>query len=302
MSTDQQKKRVKDGFAGQRMFVLPPHIRRAVMVNAINRNFYATAVGYYPKAWGHERERRYGSSQYILIYCVDGDGEIAIKGVKYSIKPNSYLIIPPNTPHKYHSSATEPWSIYWMHFNGEMAAELYNRCLQGDEPVVHEVNYNPTRILVFDEICTVLEHSCNKREMEIMNFHALHFVTSLVYYRETDPAAYSMDAISSSIAFMKQHINLKYGLNELAKQQSISVTHYSKMFRQKTGSSPVNYFNELKVQRSCQEMFFTDKSIKTICAELGFEDQYYFSRLFSKVTGISPSKYKQLQKNKPLVK
>ncbi|WP_419788937.1 AraC family transcriptional regulator [Mucilaginibacter sp. FT3.2] len=295
-------KRIKDGFAGQRMFVLPPHIRRAVMANPISRNFYITAVGYYPKAWGHERERRYGSNDYIMIYCTDGGGEITVNSAKVNLKSNSYFIIPANTPHKYNSWVNEPWSIYWMHFNGELAAEIYSRCLLAGEPAVHEVSYNGNRIQTFEELCDILAHSYNKREMEIMNFDALHFVTSLVYYREIDPVAYNLDAISSSIAFMKLNINIKYGLSELAKQQNISVTHYSKMFRQKTGSSPVNYFNELKVQRSCQELYFTDKSIKTICAELGFEDQYYFSRLFSKVTGVSPSKYKQLQKCKPLVK
>lgn len=296
MNTGHKMKRLKDGFEGQRMFVLPPHIRRAVMANPINRNFYATAVGYYPDAFGHERERRYGSTDYILIYCVTGTGEISFKGAKFDLKTGSYFIIPQGLPHKYKSSVTEPWSIYWMHFNGGMATELYDRV----GLKVHEANFDEARVNVFDKICTILNNSYSKREMEIMNFKALHFLTSLIYHREIDPQAGNVDVIGNSIAFMKANIGLKIGLKELARQQNISVTYYSKMFRQKTGSSPVNYFNELKVQRSCQEMYFTNKSIKTICAELGFDDQYYFSRLFSKVTGISPSKYKQLQKNKPI--
>jgi AraC family transcriptional regulator of arabinose operon len=300
MNADYKHKRVKDGFAGQRMFVLPPHIKRSVMANPINRNFYMTAVGYYPQAFGHERERRYGSNEYILIWCTAGQGEIVLKGAKFELKENSYFILPPNVMHRYKSDAANPWSIYWIHFNGDIAADVYSRSLKLGQAAVNSFDAETGIVPVFDELCNIVDRTYNKREMEIVSFHALHFVTSLVYHRERDTGARGKDAISNSIAFMKDNIGLKYGLKELATQQNISVTHYSKMFRQKTGSSPVNYFNELKVQAACQEMFFSDKSIKTICAELGFDDQYYFSRLFSKVTGISPSKYKQLQKNKPV--
>ncbi len=279
---------------GQCLFVLSPHLCRTVAANPINRNFYAAAVGYYPKALGHERERRYGSSDYILIYCVAGSGEISFKGSKLALKAGNYFIIPQGLPHKYRSSATDPWSIYWMHFNGGMATELFDR----SGLRVHEVGFDENRVAVFHKLCTILNHGYSKREIEISNFKALHFVTSLIYHREIDPQTNNVDAIDSSIAFMKDNIGVKISLKELAQKQNVSITYYSKMFRQKTGSSPVNYFNELKIQRSCQELFFTDKSIKKICAELGFDDQYYFSRLFSKVTGISPSMYKQIQKKK----
>lgn len=92
---------------------------------------------------------------------------------------------------------------------------------------------------------------------------------------------------------MKQHIGAKFEIEELAAQQHISVSHYSRSFKLKTGSSPINYFNQLKIQKACQYLYFTDLNIKEICIELGMDDQYYFSRLFSKVMGISPSKYKK---------
>lgn len=298
MDTPGKNKRIKDGFEGQRMFVLPPHIKRAVLNNPINRGFYLTALGYYPKALNHERERRSGSGQYILIYCMDGAGMIHVNGEDFDISSNNYFIIPKHAPHRYHSSANDPWSIYWLHFDGELAPEIYSRSVLNDRHIVHEIPYQESRVQVFDDMCSIIEKSYNKREMEAVNFHSLHFITSLIYHRETHPPAGNADMVSRSIDFMNDNISHRYGLTELAQQQNISVTHYAKMFKQKTGETPVNYFNRLKVQKACQNLYFTDRSIKLICGELGFDDQYYFSRLFRKVTGISPLKYKLMHINK----
>ena len=57
------------------------------------------------------------------------------------------------------------------------------------------------------------------------------------------------------------------------------------------------YFSNLKIQKSCQYLYFTDLSIKEICREVGFDDPYYFSRMFKKLMGMAPSKYKALYKH-----
>lgn len=289
----QQKKRVKEGFIGQRMIVLPPNIKRKITINPLIRNFYLTAIGHYPNARNHDRERKTGSAQYILIYCIEGAGCIYLDGVPFDLKPNTYFIIPKNIPHRYHSDEFNPWSIYWVHFAGDLAEQIYERNLQHELPAVHSIPYDENRIRLFEQIYAILEDSFNEREMEIMNINLMHFISGMIYYKEANPAIYNTDSISKSINFMKQHIGAKFEIEELAAQQHISVSHYSRSFKLKTGSSPINYFNQLKIQKACQYLYFTDLNIKEICIELGMEDQYYFSRLFSKVMGISPSKYKK---------
>jgi len=294
-STD-QKKGVKEGFVGQQMIVLPPNIKRKISGNPLTKSFYLTAIGYYPRASYHERERKTGSAQYILIYCIEGGGYVYLNGVPYELYPNTYFIIPKNTPHRYHSNQNNPWSIYWVHFMGDLSEKIYRRSLENEQPFIHPIPYDENRIKLFEQIYSIVEHGQNEKEMEIMNFNLLHFISSLIYYKEANPAVYNTDSVSNSILYMKQHLHEKFGIEELSAQQHISVSHYSRSFKQKTGSSPINYFNQLKIQKACQYLYFTDRSIKEICKELGFDDQYYFSRLFKNVTGSSPSQYKKRHK------
>lgn len=285
-----------EGFLGQRMIVLTPNIRREIKNNPLISPFYLTAIGYYPNATGHYRERINGASEFILLYCVDGEGWIEMNGETYNLKTNTFFIIPKNVAHRYYCSDTAPWSIYWLHFSGSNARKIYERSLQNGQHYAHTIPFEQSRIELFDQIYALLELGFSSRDMEMMNFRMLYFVSSFIYYKEINPAVYFRDSVSNSIVFMKSNLDKKLSINELAEQQKMSTSHFIRLFKQKTGQSPIVYFNQLKIQESCQYLYFTDKSIKEICLIIGIDDQYYFSRLFSKLIGSSPSAYRKLHK------
>lgn len=60
--------------------------------------------------------------------------------------------------------------------------------------------------------------------------------------------------------------------------------------------SPINYFNQLKIQKACQLLDFTDKKAKEIAFELAFSDPYYFSKVFTKYMHMSPKEYRMKKK------
>jgi AraC family transcriptional regulator of arabinose operon len=289
-------KKIKEGFVGQRMIVLPPNVKKQVVKNELIKRCYLTAIGFYPRAVNHDRERKTGSSQYILLYCVEGTGYVHIQGVETMLTPNSYFIIPKNTPHHYRSSIENPWSIYWVHFMGESADLLYRRYAERDRPGKMMIPYEEKRILAFNEIYDLVENSFDIRELEISNIKLLDFVSSFIFHKEINPSLQERHVITDSIKFMKNNLHKDISLEELADRQHLSVSHYCRLFAAKTGRSPHQYFNQLKIWQSCQYLYFSDRNIKEICAELGFDDPYYFSRLFKKLMGISPVKYKNQHK------
>lgn len=287
-----EKKKLKDGFIGQQTIVLPPDVKKAVIKNTLTKLLYLTALGYYPRADSHDRERKSGAQQYILIYCIEGSGYIQLSKKKYNLTPNTYFIIPKNIPHHYATSDTDPWSIYWIHFTGEHADLFYERNFVDNENQVRMIPYDEQRIELFSLIFTMLESNFNIRNMELSNIKLAQFLSSFVYHEEMYPSYYEIDHIDRSIKFMKENLVRCYSLKELASQLKYSVSHYSDQFKRKTGLSPMQYFNQLKIQKSCQYIYFTDMNIKEICNLVGFDDPYYFSRMFKKLMGLSPAKYR----------
>ncbi|MDE6400970.1 MAG: helix-turn-helix domain-containing protein [Muribaculaceae bacterium] len=82
-------------------------------------------------------------------------------------------------------------------------------------------------------------------------------------------------------------------LSQLSSYSGYSQSYLSSVFKERTGHSPLAYFNLLKVRHACQLLDSTDMKLNCICHMVGISDPYYFSRLFSKVMGMSPSSYRK---------
>lgn len=99
-----------------------------------------------------------------------------------------------------------------------------------------------------------------------------------------------------AIHYMKENIEKHLTLQDIATQIGYSSSHFSMLFKKKTGHSPLTYFNLLKMQQACLLLDTTDMKINQICYKIGIEDPYYFSRLFCKIMGMSPRKYRTAKK------
>ncbi len=287
----------KEGFMGQQMIVLPPDILKVIVKKTLINNLFLTAIGYYPLAKFHDRKREIGSKEYILFYCTEGEGNVTINNVKQKVEPNQFLIIPPHVPHHYISSTENPWSIYWVHFTGKSASILFDKYSSNEIPPVKPIPYNEERIKNFIDIIQILDHSFDQRSLEIANLKLMYFLSSIIYQTELTPYVQKRNKVTNSIEFMKNNLDQDFKIEDFAENQNLSVSRYSELFKEKTGYPPVYYFNKLRIQKSCQFLYFTNMSIKEICFEVGFSDQYYFSRVFKKIMGVPPSKYKRAYKS-----
>lgn len=288
----------KDGFKGQRAIVLPQTIKSILQQNEITSLLYITDIGYYPKAEGHYRKREEGAEQHILIYCTEGKGWFSVNGVKHDVNKEEFFIIEANTPHSYGTYESKPWSIYWIHFTGEKShlfKSIYNKVIKIDE--APEARYKD-RLLMFEEIFKNLEMGYSMENLEYVSLCLWHFIASFRFisqYREINKSRKG-DVIQESITYMKDNIDKKMVLEDIAEFVGYSPSHFGQIFLKKTGQTPLNYFNQLKIQKACQMLDFTDLKIKEIASELGFYDQYHFSKTFFKLTGETPTNYKKRNK------
>ena len=101
------------------------------------------------------------------------------------------------------------------------------------------------------------------------------------------------DLVVRTIEQMQRKIHTVADLKTFAGLAHLSVSHFSAVFKESTGYSPVEYFNHLKIQKACQYLLLTQMTVKEIAAQLGIDDPYYFSRMFSRLMGYSPVTYRK---------
>ena len=107
----------------------------------------------------------------------------------------------------------------------------------------------------------------------------------------------SLDKIESSIRFMKANLNKTLQVAGLATLINVSPSHYFALFKRRTGRAPIDYFIRLRMQHACELLDTTTCSVKEIAATLGYDDPFYFSRVFKAVNRVAPSQYRQRQNN-----
>lgn len=298
--------RIKHGFAGQRLIVYPFYIVEQALKNPLVSDLVVHSMGYFPKAEGHFIDRTSGCGEYLLIYCTKGEGWFVLDNKKYIVPENHFFILPAEHPHQYGSSDQAPWSIYWAHFKGAKASYI-SKQLPGVIPIEMDNNSRiGDRIAFFDELLNVLESETDEATVNYVNLSFNHLMSSFLYvktYRDAKHAqrkAENTFFISLATHYMNENIENKLTLSDLASRFGYSESYLYRLFFKETQYAPMNYFLHMKIERACQLLLNTNMKINQIALKLGFDDPYYFSRIFKKIAGSSPKAYRAtFSKEKP---
>lgn len=102
------------------------------------------------------------------------------------------------------------------------------------------------------------------------------------------------DRVRKVINLMNTHINESIDLDACAKLCCVSRERFNHMFKEQTGFPPLQYIQRIRIERAKQLLVDSGLSVSECADTLGFSDVNYFSRLFRKIAGVSPSKYRQV--------
>lgn len=279
-----------EGFKDERYIILPTESFTDYVEHPLVRTMYLTDVGFFPNAKEHYREREDGADQYILIYCTDGKGCIELEGTCYELHASDVFCIPRGKRHKYYADKENPWSILWVHFKGENVK--YFPIQEGRIVRINSKHSNNRMTMLFKILFRVLE-----RNYTLGNFiyisQILSLILSEVYFREKIDESTTQDRhVTAVIRYMYENLHRNLTLESIADEIELSKSYLHSIFKEQTGKSPIEFFIHLKMQEACKLLKSTNLYIYEVSAKLGYEDQYYFSRIFKKVVGISPKEYR----------
>lgn len=291
--------KLRDGFSGERSVVLPKMIADMMKTDPVASALHITDIGHYPAAANHFRSRPEPIGEYVLIYCVAGEGWFELDGRRHEVGPDTYFILPAGRPHAYGASAGNPWTIYWIHFSGILAPHYAADC-----GIPHTVtpavdSRIRCRTDLFEEIFSTLDSGFSLETVRYAMSLFHHYLGTLRYLREYRSASSAglhtgeIDTVTAIIHYMEENIERPLTLARLAAYSGYSPSRLSAVFKQRTGHAPMAYFNLIKVRHACHLLDTTPMQLNSICHKVGIADPYYFSRMFRKIMGLSPTAYRQ---------
>lgn len=136
----------------------------------------------------------------------------------------------------------------------------------------------------FYEINIVMELQ-NMWKLILVNYQAADSISM------HDKLAY--ERIKRIMVFLEQHYVDKISLSDIAEHVNLCSSECSRLFKKYMNVSLFRFLNEYRIERSLEYLFHTDYSITDIAAKVGFSDSNYYSKVFSKIKGCSPYKYRK---------
>lgn len=271
-----------------RMIVIPQLIRQIMQTDPLMDTLRITAIGQCPQSEFRHIERTTPIAQYVFVYCLEGKGWYKVGKKKVIAESGHYFVLPANEPHSYGSSKDNPWSILWFHFEGTSAAYYVQKASELQSAIEAK-----SFLRFFKEIYSAISHSYALDSLSYAS-SLLHHLFGQICFKAASTS--NDNSIETVIHYLQDNLDQVVTLNELASHTGYSPCYLSTLFKQKTGHAPLVYFNILKIQKACQLIDTTDMQINQVSHMVGIQDPYYFSRLFTKIVGVSPINYRNMVK------
>lgn len=232
-----------------------------------------------------------------LLFVCSGTGIFNIKDRRYTIKKNTLLYISPGHPYSIELDPTAPAGLLTVHFSytkvnfnegkwdivGETRSLSQKFARELEDPYLVEEQFEKLvdcwnqKLPGYEFMARTMLQQLMITIMQNLNKHPKNFANSM--------------KIEKIIQHMHQNIQGKITLPELSEMVQMTPAYMSRTFKETTGYTIIEYFNKLKIDKAKTLLIEGDKKIKEVSQELGFADEFYFSRIFKKIEGITPSQF-----------
>ena len=278
-----------------------PNIRKEIRFPEISNDpIRMFMIGYndfrYIDGWQNYRAYSWTALHYVRSGC----GILFIKGKRYDIKAGDLFLIPANESIMYYPNESDPWRYYWINFHTDSQIRIEERIgLNSENPVKsssipHELCNTFDDLFEADEFSTKLYYKTLAAIIKILSSDG-EPIDSFNSGNGRKPSvvddALQIIQLNSSRA--------EFSVSDLPKMLFVSQRHLGKLFKERTGLTPVAYLSEMRLNHAAELLNDSDYTVAELCRKVGFGDEIYFMKQFKKKFKLTVKEYKLRIKQMP---
>jgi AraC-like DNA-binding protein len=233
--------------------------------------------------------------EFQFVYISDGEGAFSAEGRTYEVKAGSMLLLIPGMKHSYRPRYETGWHEYWVGFTGSFFKGLVREGILSRERIFFEIGLRDYVLSIFAQIFDEVRSQEPLHQVKACSRVFLLLAEILTNERRKEHPKYSEEQqmVERIKFYMEENIDKKINMAGMARELGLNASRLSSIFKTYTSMTPYHYYIQIKINKACRLLEQTDLSIKEAAFKLGFDDQYYFSRLFKQKTSIPPSRWKR---------
>ncbi|WP_062322880.1 AraC family transcriptional regulator [Halolactibacillus sp. JCM 19043] len=249
-----------------------------------------------------------------LFYVKEGDIDLVINEVSFVAKEQTIVLIPPNIIHGAYLSSNKKCQFSSIVFHPDFIASKRDDKIQTTqlEPFLNQT-FLPSYVINQDDhnsqalihLLHAFEKSYQNRrnyaETEMKGYLFLMLYQILEGRPLGDigivPNDVNEERKKNILTFISAHYQDDINLETMAKVLSLSKEQFCRFFKQSFHSTPMQYVTQFRLKRAMEQLKYTDSPIIDIALDVGFDSSNYFSIVFKKVTGITPTHYRKMTRS-----
>ncbi|MDE6993949.1 MAG: AraC family transcriptional regulator [Lachnospiraceae bacterium] len=237
--------------------------------------------------------RPQGRRDYQLLYLSAGKACFCLEGRMQEIPAGYMVLYRPGESQQYYYYAKDTPEVYWIHFSGFEAAHILDKIGFSDVHVLScgmSFHYPELFRQIIQEL--QLKRPCFEEllccylQQIFTEIHRNQLEISADKYRH-------MEDMEAAVHFFNEFFTQDISIGQYAREHHMSVSWFIRSFRHYMGMTPMQYITSIRINKARELLKNTDYSIQEISALSGYENPLYFSRIFHKQTGYSPSRYRR---------
>ena len=227
---------------------------------------------------------------YIIHKVLNGHGYYEVRGKKYSLSAEDAFIILPKDAAFYYADPDDPWTFCWICFAGNFVEKHLEKAGIGKDGLKVTVNNN----IFENKIKEILERCVDKKENPPTTYFEGCVMECFSAIEES--AGNGVDKkfnrqLDGAVAFIDFHCAEGISVSEISEYLCVDRSRVYRLFKEKFGISPEKYILRQRINKA-KELIANGESLKSVAYSVGINDVYYFSKLFKKIEGMTPSSYK----------
>jgi AraC-like DNA-binding protein len=232
--------------------------------------------------------------EFQIGYVSSGEGVFETETAKYKVEPGSMLLVLPGVRHRACLTSESGWQEYWVGFRGNYFSRLFDEGVFSKDFVFFEAGIS-SRIIstykrIFDEVITRRPSYQLRIGSEILSLIA----TLLDHKQRQERPDHYQKIVEKAKGLMALNLYGSIDLPNISSELGVCTSLFNKIFKTYTSMTPYQYYINIKIDEAKNLLEQGGTTVKETAYRLGFEDQYYFSRLFKSKTGVTPKNWKKL--------
>ncbi|MBL8029451.1 MAG: helix-turn-helix transcriptional regulator [Fibrobacteres bacterium] len=240
-------------------------------------------------------ERRMGirSGYYFIQYTLRGAGRFTTGGESKEAVEGMAFLCHVDTPFEYwfDPALSKEWEFIWLGMTG----------ISG-EPIVKKIQNEFGSLFHLERkglaVSTLFDFHKKAAKGQWMDFRDMSvacydFLMILIDELRSRGSTGSTDRIEEALRYFNDHYKESLQLKELSGEFGYSAEHFSRLFRKRTGLSPVQYLHSIRLERVKSLLRTTSYNLDRIASESGLNNANYLCRLFKQTFELSPGEYRE---------